>query len=435
MAWGLVGWWCLLLLVAALPAGAFTFTPYVDLRLGYDDNVRLKQQARGDAFVSLKPGLRLSWGRPSQQLNASASLEYTEYYRLSEYTGLQGGQVEVSYRRQFSPRWRVYAWERFSSSFDQEDVDEQGRLIRVRGDTGRRDRNTVGVRLRHDYGRARLVSLSYTHNYSSSTVESVEEVTVHQLDARWVHALGPDWQVSAEGFFYRDDYQKSPDLNRYGGEVSLARMFGPTRQALLTLGYQGTQADTDDPVVRQARDYEIYSASLGYSHKMSPTWGWRVAAGWSQVSGDSRGNQAAGQGYPTFQASLDFSGQRWEVSLYAKSDLGEYDLLGENSGLTLSHSVGARLNYELARHWSLALNAGWTRDNYKQAPTLAGTDENLQGDIDSYSLGGRLSWQVTRRAALSLDYRYLCRDAENDDDDRTQNRVLLILTVDKPYRW
>lgn len=88
----------------------------------------------------------------------------------------------------------------------------------------------------------------------------------------------------------------------------------------------------------------------------------------------------------------------------------------------------------MARHWTFLLFADYIRDDYQQDPEAAETGYT-QGIIDTTRIGTRIDWRVLRDATISLDYRFLDRNAENDDDDRQQNRVLLYLDYKWPNRW
>jgi hypothetical protein len=417
----------------SLAWGAFHFTPFVRAELGYDDNVRLKQQARGDFFITAKPGFSLEWAEPTSKLSLQGDISYSEYYRLSEYTQVDGGNGSLSWDYTPSPLWKFQVYDKYSSTYDPPEVDENGRLVYVRSDSGRRDRNLAGLTLRRNFGPDSFVGgflRSSQDTYSSDAVGNSQR---YEGGLSAGHRLGPDWRLEAGGSYYYNDYEHSEDINQTQGTASLVRMLGPNRSAMLTLGYTQVRAETDNPLVRQARDYEVYRAGLGYSHKVSPTFQWNASVGWAQVDGDHQANQAAGNGYPTFSADISWSGQRWRFTMNAYSSLGEQEVIGENLGLTLAHGAGMGYSYDLAKHWRITANVSYVHNDYKQDPALAGLQPGQ--DTDSWVAGLMLSWQFARRASLALNYRYLTRDSQNDADDRSQNRIFLVLTYEHPYRW
>ncbi len=438
--WSCLGGWVLpagllvLLVLGVRPAlAAFSFTPFVRAEMGYDDNVHLQRVARSDFFFAVKPGASLAWQEPTSKVTLRGDLRYVEYYRLSEFTQVDSGNASLSWDYEPSRRWKLRLYDAFSATYDVPQFDDEGRLVAVRADLGRRDRNTLGLAVQHNFGPQSFLATELRSSYNTYTSDEVEDSQIHQFNLSGGHRLGPDWRAEAKGYWFYNDYQRSVDISNRGGSFSLVRMLGPTKDAMLTLGYSEVRANTDNPEVRSARDYETYRAGVTFVHRVSPTFRWDASLGWAQVEGSQEANQAAGHGYPTFTANLAWSGQRWRLAGFAYTSLGEQELVGENLGLTLSHGVGFTFAYDLAKRWRLVLNASYLRNDYKQDPRLAG----LQPDQDTESIlaGLLLSWRLTRRMSLALDYRYLIRDAENDDDDRSQNRVMLILTYEHPYRW
>jgi len=417
----------------SLAWGAFHFTPFIRAELGYDDNVRLQSQARSDFFITANPGFSLDWADPTSKLALSGDIRYSKYYRLSEYTQVDGGNGSITWDYMPSPRWKFQAYDKYSSTYDPPEVDEEGRLLLVRGDSGRRDRNTAGVSLQRNFGPNNFVGAFFRSSQDTFASDSVENSQRHEAGLSAGHRLGPDWRVEADGSYYLEDFERSEDINHLKGSASLVRMLGPTSAAMLNLGYSQVRADTDDPLVRQARDYEVYRAGVGYGNKVSPTFQWNAAVGWAQVSGNRQANQAAGTGYPTFSGDVSWSGQRWRFTMNAYSSLGEQEIIGENLGLTLAHGAGMGFSYDLAKRWIIAANASYVHNDYKQDPGLAGLQPGQ--DADSFIGSMLLSWQFTRRASLELNYRHLTRDSQNNKDDRTQNRILLILKYEHPYRW
>lgn len=430
-----------LLLAAFLLAGphclpawaAFRFTPFVRVESGFDDNVRLTQEARSDFYVTANPGFSLDWREPTSQLRLAGDLRYSEYYRLSEYTQVDGGNASLVWDYMPSPRWKFQLYDKFSSTYDSPEVDEQGRLVLVRGDSGRRDSNTAGAQVRHNFSPDDYVAAEMRTSQTSYTEEGVEDSRNHYFKFSGAHRLNVDWRADAAGFWSHSDYERSDDTNYLGGSASLVRALGPTMEAMLTLGYTEVKTITDDPFIRQSRDYKTYRAGLGFAHKVSPAFRWDAAAGWAYVDADREANQAAGDTQPVFSASASWSGQRWQLNANVFSSLGEQEVVGENLGLTLSHGMGVNYSYELSKHWKLSVNAAYVFNDYKQNTLRTGLQSG--GDVESIMAGMALSWQFARRASLILDYRYLSRDSEDDRDDREQNRIFLTLVYEHPYRW
>ena len=436
--WGAAGGiFCLLLagwLLAGAPvAQAFTVAPRVSVSQGWSDNERFETTPRADAWASITPGLRFHWGRPSHSLDLDLFWEYRYYYRIHEYTGSEGGGGTLNYFYQPSPRWSFQVTDTFSSTYSPVQTSPTGELIRVRYDNGRQDRNTAAAQVTHKWGREDMVYARYSLTVSEYADPTVESVDVHQTGVGGQVRMGPNWRLKADGNIQRDDYEKSYDVDRVDGQMVLSRLIGPTMELSGMAGFEVVRADTDDEQIKRGRDYEVYSLTVGWSHQVSPGFGYGFQVGWSVVEGDSTANAPAGKGYPVGSFWLRWTGQKWNLYLYGQSELGEYSFLGENTGLTETRRVGVNYSYNLAQHWTLGLNGAFVHDDYQQDPLLIAGPS--LGTVDSVVLGATLSWRFHRDLSLSLNYSYINYNSDLDDQDRDQNRILLTLTGEREFRY
>lgn len=415
-------------------AGAGLIKPWAEAGLGYDDNVRLKQEARADGFVQGTAGLTVDMGPETNRLELSGALTYAQYFRLTDESGIQSGNAGVRWRRRFSPAWMMELSNRYNTTVDPVEETDTGAIARVRNTSSRRDRDTTRIMGEYRWGDMSRLSAGYTYTWTDSSEENDDVANYHQVDMGFSQRLGTDHRVEADGKAVHDDYQTTPDVNRTNLSARLVRMFGPLREAFVGLSYDRADSLSDDPVVTKARDYQTYGAQLGWVHKVSPALDYRLVGGWSQVDADSKANASSGKGYPTMDAKITYRQKKWEAEAHATASLGEYDFLGDNSGLTVTQRVGGSWRWNFAKHWFINLLADYIHDDYEQDPTLADTS-GTQGVVDTTRVGMILRWQLSKDLALKLDYRYLNRDAEQDDDDRSQNRVLLLLTSEWPRRW
>ncbi len=409
------------------------FTPSISVGMGYDDNVRLQRNPRADSFVQVRPAVSLETGRPSNKLilQAKAAMEY--YRRLDQFNGFRSGDVSARWNYAPSQRWNFEVANTFSSSYDQAEFFDTGELARVRDDTGRRDRNTTSLRSAYAWGPHSHLDLGYSYSIISNESESQENAVYHTATLGLVQRLATDYrgEVSLSGS--HDDYERTVDVERATVDARLVRMFGPTSEGFVGATGSTTRAITDDPARRRARDYDTYGGQVGYKHSFSPRLTAEAVAGWTIVEGESSSNSASGKGYPTGRVSLTYRQQRWRAMAYARASLEESQAQGDNTGLVDRRSAGVMLDMDLAQHWSMQLNADYINDDYKQNPQSAGTVG--RGDVDAVRLGGVLNYHLARHWRLSLDYRYLNRDSEDDTDDRSQNRVLFLVTTEYPWRW
>jgi hypothetical protein len=215
--------------------------------------------------------------------------------------------------------------------------------------------------------------------------------------------------------------------------MTVTRYLGPAMAAYADLSYTDVRARTDDPDIRRAREYQEYTVQVGFRHSVSPAFSWEAAVGWSRIEGDSRGNQSPDEGAPVASFKAAYTGPNWGAGVAASSNLGEYDLLGENTGLARTHRASAYYHYEFDQRTYFRLNAAWVKTNYRLDPNLL--PPTVGRDRENYSFSAELGYRLTRHARLALRYRYLEVIAENEEDGRKQNRILVILSLLAPEKW
>jgi hypothetical protein len=412
---------------------AATFTPNVTTELGYTDNIRFTRNPRKDGYFKVSPGASISLGKPTNQFNLTGRIDYIYYFNFSEETGLDGGSLNAAYQYKPNPKWEFLLQNIFSSTYDQAQVDPQGNFVRVRDEGGRWDNNVTTVRGQHNFGPNDNVYASYSYGINRYTEDDESDFDQHRLATGGTYRFNPNWQAELELSGTHTAYEKKPDEQTRGAKATLARMIGPHRKAFMSLSYSDVRLQDAEPDEARARDYEVYGASLGYEHTVSPVFSWGVSAGVSRVEGDPQANRAAEDQQPVFNAWTKFKGQKWNLKLFAEASFGEYLDYGDAKGLSYTQTYGGDFFYQLARLWTFSLSAVYIHDDYKQNPDLAGLDPN--GNINTYQLSSSLAWQVARNASMRLGYRYTKQDGELDVDDRQENRVFLSFSYNYPIRW
>ncbi|RJX34622.1 MAG: hypothetical protein C4525_06580 [Desulfarculus sp.] len=424
---------CLLGLSDASPAQAGLITPYISTSVGYTDNVRFSRTARSDGFLRVAPGVRLHVGQKPHELDAFADLAFIQYFHLTDLSNFDGGNLGINYTYTESPRFQFYTRVRGTSTYDQTELSDQGSLLTVGPGQGRTDRIAATVGAIYRYGPFDRIEGGYTASRTTHTDPTQEDSTYQEAFFIWSQRMAVYYESTVRLHYDHTTYDVTPDTSKGRVELELARYFGPTRRGFVSLALEASRADSSSTVVTSARDYEIATLSVGFSHRVSPRFKWEGSVGWSQVYGDSNYNDAANNGFPVFDLRASYKGPTWDVMAYTRADLGEFDALGENTGLTVNHRVGVNFRYRFAPHWSAYANAEYALNNYQQDPIFAQTSQ--RGRVHNYLIDAGISWQLAKNWRLSLEYHHVTRDAEETDDDRSENRVMLTLYTEYPYRW
>lgn len=427
---------CLVLgLAAAGPAGAGTmFKPMVSAGVGYDSNVRLSQEPVGDSFLTERVGAILETGPTTNQFRLRGFVEARQYLRRTDLNrDIDSASIAADWNYSPSPRWRFLLSDTFTSTYDPVQLSETGELVRVRTDGGRQDSNNISFRATHLYSERNSVYALASHLYNQGDTDEIEKSQYIRGEVGVSHHFGVNYRLDASTYFARDDFERTPDTDRQVIDARLARLLSKKEEVFVRGSTTIVRSLSEDDQVRKARDYDTYTAQVGYKNAFTQYFTLEAAAGWSTVEGDPDFNSAAGKSFPALDFIMNYRQAAWSMSVYGRATLNEYNAEGQNSGLTDSRRIGANLEYKLSQQLTFNAFADFVHDDFKQDAQVAQTTQ--QGDVASYRAGASLSHRFTRDLYLVLDYRFLQRDADLDSDDREQNLITLTINSEWPRRW
>ncbi|MBI5522109.1 MAG: hypothetical protein HY910_05715 [Desulfarculus sp.] len=426
------------MLAALAPAAAWAgiiFTPSISAGVGYDDNVRQQKARRGDGFVTTRPAATLEAGKPNNLFQVSASAQFDKYYRLHNYDGFQNGDITARWRYLPTRIWAFEAYNSFSSSYDQEEIDETGGFTRVRPASGRRDRNTTGARVTRLLGPGgSQLTAGYSYAITRNENPTLEDQASHHADLGLTYRLSPRYRTSLFLTGDQDDYERSSDVQRGTAEARLAYLFNSHDEVWAGAVVGGSRSLSDTGSIQQGRDYTYYSPRLGFKKAFSPKWELEGYGGVTYVEGEKSANSASGEYAPVGNLQLTYREKLWLFRVSTLASMDENQSLGQNTGLVDRKQVSASLDVRPAARWRLGFGADWVRDDYKQNQR-AGISPTTLGYAEYWRFYSLASYQFTQHWSVKLDYRYLTRYSENDTDNLEQNRVVLSMDYELPFRW
>jgi hypothetical protein len=131
---------------------------------------------------------------------------------------------------------------------------------------------------------------------------------------------------------------------------------------------------------------------------------------------------------PTYEALLEKTLSRGTFRLGGSGGYNEAYLEAERRGLTLYWTVFADFEYQLLEDLS-----GYAGGSYRWDEELGG--ERDEDEFVTWRGNVGLIWTPLRWLSATLDYTYAERDDDIDFDDYEVNRVSLILTASRLFRW
>ena len=219
-----------------------------------------------------------------------------------------------------------------------------------------------------------------------------------------------EWYTSAqyELFYNLDKTKKLTFLGRYANSIK------------------------EDGFGQKGMDYEVYTAQAGFSHQVSPKLNWSLLAGVSSVVGNSDQSSRNDEDYPAITLTVTWREKDWSLKFLGETSVGEFDIYGDNRGLSFRKRVGLYFDYNFARHWRFASEASFVDNNYTEDPLYS---EGSDSDVTSYRGVAKLIWHTTRHWYVNWEYLYQESQGEQDSDNRRENQFLMSLTGKIPYKW
>jgi hypothetical protein len=376
-------------------AAEWKIDPRVDLRAGYNDNIRLTTDDElSSPEIDLGAGSLFSYETPTSGISGDLDLEVRRYTDESELN------------------------------------DEIGRL---------------GIASFHNMERSQL-GFNVDVIKDTTLDSQLEEtgVAFQRID-RWRYSLNPTWRYSLDertsmelGYTYSDTNYDNNDNSNYsdyttnGGEISLSRILSPRATGSITASYTRTKNDADIEAT--------YSGvQAGAQYRFSETLTGSIFAGVRRSEIKATQN--------TFIPILD---ENNNIILVPVSNGTQDDDLGYTfSGIVQKDFLRGSTSFSARQEISNSISGiplqvtrfGWN-NLYRFTEILSGElllsyyqSEAANGvgnrDRNYYQIEPRFNWRLKQFWTLSGSYRYREQTFDATNDDAVQNAAYLTLR----YNW
>jgi hypothetical protein len=208
-----------------------------------------------------------------------------------------------------------------------------------------------------------------------------------------------------------DDYTGNAAGIRYN------RRFSPHSTGYIGFTY------TDRNFDGFTQDYQVYQGYVGLDHSFSPEYTFAGSIGYYTQVNEITDNNSG----PTFTLALTRTFSRGSITIGGDGGWYEEYLqrgIGFTSNFTQYYGGYIRGTYQLLERLSTYAGASYRHDKDQL---------NIASDFITANCG--LTWTFLRWFSLSLDYRYADRNDDIEFNSYTDNRVMLILSASKPYKW
>ncbi len=419
-------------------AAAFeaTFTPRLQVREEYTDNVFLTRDNKKDDFITtVTPGFTTGLRGKAAGMELAADPGYSFY---ANNTQKDDWNVSANFNAwaNTSKNTRLEINDNFYLTSDplserevlvQPDDPTQPPDTTVRKGRNQYYRNNVSGNFNYRFGKYDALNLGFMYRRLDNSKDRFYEdnqgyIPSMQLDYWFTSHFGSRLTAS----YTRGTYDRSKnftgtrtdDFDSYNGNLRLISKFSRHLDGFVQ--YEHTRRHFNGPT----HDYMIYNPSLGITYQVLDHTELEAYGGYFYRQVDSASNN---QG-PSGSLSLTQQFNRGSLFLNAGGGYQSADFTSEANGFTEYYQGRAAFNYQLARRVNADIFGSYRRDRYKDArPRFTNHTSRAGAGLVIQPL----SWLFVR-------FEYSWRNVSSDENvqEYTENRGLVrfTLTPPRPFR-
>lgn len=415
----------LLVLLLALPRltlaqSYFEITPYLYFTEEYDDNLFLNPTNEESAYITtVSPGLSLSLIKQNTQLE----LEYLPtfvWYSESDIDSNVRHSGTLTFAQSLAEHLRFDLSDTVLRSDDPLEDTEDVEGIRTTREQYLR--NTGRASLSYLFGPENMLTVGYEHSYLKNDDDTEDDGRTQNPFVNMTYRINEKNRVALDyGYvkadFWRDDGSAADD-DYTGHEPGIRYLHSFTPHTTGSLGYRLATRRFDQNFAFE--DYEVHEGLLGFEHAFSSDLTASAGAGYFIQVRDHSDDET---GF-VYNASASRQFERGVILIGGSGGYDEAYLEPESRGFTRYWSVNTSAEYQILEPLTLYAGGSYRHDK---------DGDNQEWETSRGNCG--LRWEFLRWFFLSLDYTYAERDDDVDADDYRVNRVSLILTASRLYRW
>ena len=404
------------------------FTPTISIIEEYDDNIFLSDRNEISSYITMvSPGFNFSFLAQHTQLE----LEYAPtfvWYSESSVDSEVRHEGSLTFGQDITEHIRFDLTDTYTQSDDP--------LEGTEGVTGAREtrntykRNAGSASITYRFGPENELEMGYRDERLENEEESEDDGTTHTPYASIIYHINVKNRLELEyaytsAHFWRDDgFPAEEDFN--GHEPSITYYYSFTPHTTGSLEYALTTRNFDGA----EEDFKVHEAMFGFEHEFSAQYSISAGVGYFIQDNVDSSNETG----PMYTLLITRSFERGHIEIGGEGGWDEAVLDPDDAGFSRYWSGTASLEYQILEPLTAYATGSFRHDRDEEDWLLGGTTyDNRNYDITRVTCG--LSWEFLRWFSLALDYTHAERDDDWPTESYTDNRISLILTFSRLYRW
>ena len=394
-------------------------TPEISVSEVYDDNLYLDDRDEiSDYITEISPGFTLDI------LSEKYSLGVLYFPTIVRYAHEDDADTvrhlgTITYEQQLHERLRFDLTNTYLKS---EEPLEEEYPAEVRHTRNPYERNTGSASLSYLFGTENELTAGYRNDFLENEDETIDDGMIQNpfaLITYWFdirNGLEFDYEYTKADFQRDDELEPGDDYT--GNSYGLRYIYRFTPHATVSLDYNLTTRNFRGSDAEE--DYKIHDAGIEFEKAFSSDFSITLGGGYFIQENEYSDNE---DGY-MYDASLTKEFERGSFSFGGSGGWEESYLTADRTGFTRYWDLETSVDYRFLERLE-----GYAGSSYRQNKD----EEDIKWDTLAGNCG--LRWLFLRWFSLSLDYTCAKRDGDVETDKYTDNRIMLILTASRVYRW
>jgi hypothetical protein len=405
-----------------------TFTPRVSVSETYDDNIDLEPHDKNSDWITVvSPGLNFQLESQHTQLALDLAAGLSFYLQESSndtvrYTG------SLSWDQQVAQHLSLHVSDALTRSEDPI-TEEDGRITDISQGREVQYRNTGEASTSWQFGAEDLVTLGYRNRLLNSNSSQTEDIRANEgfLDLEtW---LVPQFGIGTKTRINRSNFQQprgfigepTDDFYQYETGITLNYRWKPTHVVYASY-YFLFQDFTDRGAATDTDDYGLHEGGLGLIVPLGSNTTFDAEGGYFYQDFQNGGSRDG----PTFRANLATTQERSSFSISGSGGYDQDYYSSENLGSSEFYDASGTATYMLTENFRTFADASYRWEKFY------GDDDTSDRRDKTWLVSGGLGYTLRDWLTLSLEGTHLRRDSTDNDQEFTDNRVMLLITASYP---
>ena len=397
------------------------FTPSLSVSEMYDDNLYLDDtNEQYDYITTISPGINVDILSQKGHLELAYAPTFVMYNKEDQNDTVRHSG-NLTFDQELAQHLSFGLFDTYIKS--EEPIEETEGIEGVRDTRNPYWRNTFQTHLRYVFGAENIFSLGYHHIMLENEDITIDDGITQEPFVNLTYWFNTKNGMELNSQYIKADFSRDDDTlsgdDYTGSDAGVRYLHRFTPHTMGFIGYNLTGRNLEG----LSEDYKVHEGIVGFEHSFYQGFSLTFSGGYfvQEIEGIEDSDDVSGYSY---DMTLTRTFERGTISIGGQGGYREAYLEAERRGFTRYQGGNAGFEYQVMERLSNYANGSYTRNK---------DPDDQEWKTINTNYGFR--WTVLPWLSASLDYSYYTRDDEIDVNDYNRNRVMVIFTAIKPFRY